>query len=834
MAISGDIQCFVQAANGHILLGTNNAGRIYRSTNEGITWTQVVSLGPTCTVTGLVKDGSGRLFASVILSAATQGIWRSLDNGASWTRVKASTSGNGYMDIVCIRPNNRIVAVGYGNSAGAYNATASIDGGTSWIALDPGIPLRPLLMHKVDASETGLLAWWGFQTVTPMTVQTNPGDGSLSTYRNTIPVEGKDTAVFNFLSSDGRNQEARLWAAKNGSNTEIYKFNTTEISFPGTPIWAKITTITGAIFNCVYTDPATLITAHNRTLWAGANGSIYVSYNNGNAWSLATDGPVGNIYAFIRTTAGTLIAGGQSGEIFIYSGTGGSEGGGGGGPVTPPVVTLNAQLLGSEASCEDQVYVANKSAFSNITHVTYYNGSTYTELQFATAYPYYLFGTSPATGRIIYFGSKTSDLNVPGGTFSSVVFDLTQAGDDITVAWEYWNSVSWTALTVQDNTNNFHLQGVNSVHWAISPTWSTVAVNGVTGYWVRARITATGSNIIAPIHSNRYIYTVNLPYVEIDEDQIKGDLPALMRVRWNNKADDLGANLTLNLDRLICGLRSVDRGQNFNSYINISDLQTPFGVTITKDTDAIWGTSFRSPTNHMLQVSYSSAGRLNTWNDLVTFTFSNTVARDYYGQYRAFVRCYKYGTGTANWKLRLKVIFGSGGGGTFSRVVFPTNGGDWEAIDFGPISLPTIQVPQLDSLGDQMSLTVQGYNTATGIGITFYDLILIPHDEWAIDAITPDASLTSVSDIKGSYLMDVDSITNPKVTIASYNRNSANQIVSRYQAINNGPAILQKEATQRLWFMGLSYEGFWRGLPEITGSVQVYKTQRYLGWRGAE
>lgn len=841
MAILGDVKCFVQANNGDILLGTNDAARIYKSSDNGQTWTLVISLGSTAGVTGLVKDSNGRLFATVILGAATQGIWRSANDGATWTRVYTNpVTPNGYSDITAIRWNNVLVATGYGTSAGPGNVVSSSDGGVTWVVSDVGVNLRPLHAKKVSSSELGLLAWFGYESVTPMTTQTTPGGGSLATYRNTIPVEGIDVAIFNYMNTGGVAEEARIWAAQNGSNAEIWKYNSVHLTNlgSGSTAWAKVATISSAEFFVLYVDPIPVHTTQNRTIWAGAVGKIYVSYNNGLAWAVATEAPVGEMYAFIRTVSGVLIAGGEAGEIFLYSGSGGSEGGGDPeeeepSPIPDPITVTSSRLLGREATCEDEVYVSNKTAFSTVTHVLYYNGSTYEELQFATVLPYYLFGTTPAVGRIAYFGSRTTDSNVPSGTFSSLIFDITQTAETLTLVWEYWNGSAWTTLTTQDNTSQFRVLGVKSVHWATPTAWVTTSVNAVTGYWVRARVTALGTNNVAPIHDNRYIYTVNLPYVEIAEEEINGDVPALMKVKWNNRADDLSTNLSLQLDRLVCGLRSIGRGVNFNAYLNISDVQALFGVAISKDVDGSWTTSNRAPTNRMLSVSYSSAGRLNTWNNLVTFTFSNTVARDYYGQYRAFVRCYKVGSGSNNWQIRLKSIFGSGGGSVISKTVFPTLAAEWEVLDFGQISIPTVQVAQqIGNIGDQLSLTIQGYNTSTNIAIQFFDLILIPHDEWAVDTLAPELATTATTDVKGSYYMDIDSITNPKATITALNRNAAGQIVSRYQAINNGPAILQKGRAQKLWFLGMSYENFWRGFPEIAGSIEVSKQQRYLGFRG--
>ena len=46
---------------------------------------------------------------------------------------------------------------------------------------------------------------------------------------------------------------------------------------------------------------------------------------------------------------------------------------------------------------------------------------------------------------------------------------------------------------------------------------TTTAVNGVTGYWVRARTSAVAADPQAPIQDENYIYTVLLPYVEVAE-----------------------------------------------------------------------------------------------------------------------------------------------------------------------------------------------------------------------------------------------------------------------------------------------------------------------------
>lgn len=66
-----------------------------------------------------------------------------------------------------------------------------------------------------------------------------------------------------------------------------------------------------------------------------------------------------------------------------------------------------------------------------------------------------------------------------------------------TVAWEYYNGSSWTALSsVTDGTVGF-TAAVSAtayvVAWEYPSNWATVAVNGTTAYYVRARLTGTYS-----------------------------------------------------------------------------------------------------------------------------------------------------------------------------------------------------------------------------------------------------------------------------------------------------------------------------------------------------
>lgn len=852
MALSGDVKALIQANNGTVLAGTNSSARIYKSTDNGQTWTQVIALGSASdSVNAFAKvNSTGYILAAVSGSATASGIWRSLDHGATWTRVKTHPNNTGYLDITAIQGSSKLVAVGYAVTNPVFSPVIySVDQGSNWTDISLSYYNQTYLatasygdpvLATAYPGETsgGVFAFYGTDTyytqLGGIISSVSPSAVGFSTVGGGAGNGGLDMTAFLINDGSGRYYRRTLWAVKSAldtTDTEIWQW---PASPTGPYSFAKIATIDSENFRGLYVDPTPDYSSGQRTIWAGGNGTIYVSYNSGLTWVVATTAPVGQIYSFVRTASGVLIAGGASGEIFLFSGSGSEGGGSGGGDTEEPPLppedsdTVTAQILGREPTCENEVYVSNKFSFSNVTHVLYYNGSTYQELQFQSSPPYTFFGGSSVVNRAMYFGSRTGDANVPSGPFSSLIFDISRQSLNTTIVWEYWNGSAWATLTVQDNTDQFRNLGVNAVSWSVPSAWTTTSVNSLTGYWIRARISAVSSGSQTPIQANRYVYTTLLPYIDIAANEITGDLPAVGRLKYMNQTG-------LDVERFVCGLRSLNRGNNFNSFINISDVQTPFGLTLAKSSDAgvSWQTDKKAPTGRSLLLSYSSGGSLNAWKDLASVTISNTIARDYHGYYRVFIRCFYNNALAQVWNLRLQLLFGSGGSKVTTKTVYPTTLSDWEVLDFGQISIFTRQIAcQAGSLSDQLKLVVQGYCTSTSKPLTLYDIVLIPIDEWAVDTRIPDLVTSGSPQIPNHSFMDIDSITNPKIAISAMNRNSAGLIVSRYQTINNGQMILQKNRDQRLWFLNMDYANYWRGYPELLGSVQVFKQQQYLGFRG--
>jgi exo-beta-1,3-glucanase (GH17 family) len=71
------------AGNGYLFAGTSTTG-IYRSTNEGLSWSTIGAAVTSANIHALAVDRDGRMFAAT----HTAGVWRSVDHGTTFIRVQ--------------------------------------------------------------------------------------------------------------------------------------------------------------------------------------------------------------------------------------------------------------------------------------------------------------------------------------------------------------------------------------------------------------------------------------------------------------------------------------------------------------------------------------------------------------------------------------------------------------------------------------------------------------------------------------------------------------------------------------------------------------------------
>ena len=108
----------------------------------------------------------------------------------------------------------------------------------------------------------------------------------------------------------------------------------------------------------------------------------------------------------------------------------------------------------------------------------------------------------PAVNDAYYFGFETEVLEF--------MMYISQQGDWAgTLAWEYWDGDSWEDILKGDAANAKWLFEVAPGEYTYAFTipgdpWATVAVNGITAYWVRARVTVYTGITTQPLGRNAW------------------------------------------------------------------------------------------------------------------------------------------------------------------------------------------------------------------------------------------------------------------------------------------------------------------------------------------
>lgn len=501
---------------------------------------------------------------------------------------------------------------------------------------------------------------------------------------------------------------------------------------------------------------------------------------------------------------------------------------------------------GRSATCLNEVYFANKHNLAQLTHAYYYDAAPapgYTDIM-AAALPANLFPAVPAAADILYLGIDTSLVN--SGPFASVIFDIgTAANDIINVDWEYWNG-AWVNLATVRTIDSavpaefFNCTGVGSVSFVQPADWTTTAVNGVTGYWIRCVIPAggVGAAPTAPTQANRLLYTVVRPSVDIDELQVAGDIPALARLSVRDYTDDYHASA------VVLATRSLDRGSNFRMYLNASDEQNIAGMSfVIVGATLTMQTNTSSPTG---RCAYYNPGAGATGN--CYWRLDSSIAPDFFGKYRAYLRVDR-NSAVTDCIARLSVGFDDPNSLNIaytyqSESKTIASGQPDYLIDFG-----VVDIPGFGALRDgedilPIILYLSLGNTTTTPQLYIYDLILIPVDEWAGEFMAIDLSenverigvfYPPTQTTENGVYLDVDSL-NLKQRVGAVLRSMEGDILQfSWKDITTAAAQLQANKDQQVFAMLKTYynsDDVWLLPVEGIGTLDIDASARYLSMRG--
>jgi hypothetical protein len=474
------------------------------------------------------------------------------------------------------------------------------------------------------------------------------------------------------------------------------------------------------------------------------------------------------------------------------------------------------------------VYIVNKRNEANLTHVYEDDGGVFSANLLDAALPHRLFPAVPAVGDDVFFGIATATAD--SGPFDNLVFDIGVAQTNITdTNWVYWNGAAWVAFpTVRDYTASvvgtgvaFSRTGIYSVKWEIPSNWTVTSIDGVAAYWVRANIVSVDPGPTGATQQNRRVYSVTWPYTEVQALETGGTIPALLRIFTQQEDTQTGA-----IKRIFCGLRSQSRGTNFTAVLNASDEQNPTGITVTAGTSASFIDLVSSPTGRVLEYNPSGADSVAS---RVSFQLGTSISPEYIGSFHAFSRYITTGA-TTSYTANLSVRSDGNDITTFTGETVTIASGtttDLGVADLGKVDLPPyLEHADADESG-RVNIHINIGSSDGTDNLRIVDLWVMPTDEWAMDAEQDETGASGLS-------TRFDSLLNPRRVLRAGVFNSSDQIIQPFKVVKNGPAILQANSQQRLWFLLFRFDVNDREESNLYHSVrvQLQSNQRYFSYRG--
>jgi hypothetical protein len=776
----GSVDVIVELAQtpGRLLAGDN--GEIWHTDNGGATAWIASTVPPAAIVTVIVEHPTN---GHIIASGPGPGVYLSVDGGINWTQVNAARACQIH-GMVYRQADNTFYMVD-DNTDTVYS---SVDEGTTWIPLFTADDLETIgvlngvlyvgaITGHVYRSSDGGASWDTFgRTLNGIQTMNTPGDGRL------------------YISS---------LASATHVTLEELDINTGDIGVLWTDLGVGVLPYAPTI---IYTG--------SRYWLCTTDGFIYKA-NEPTDWKFQVDtGGITQGLAYYSYNG--LVYAGLSGDIYRQGG----------------VVDL-----GRGDTCRNEVYVANKSNISNVSEIFVYDASltTYTDQFPAAAFPYTLFPAAAQNNDLLYIGFEYTI--VDSGPACSAVFDLMEVATDVnwTIIWEYYGTSGgpgWVTLNVTDNTDQFRQPGVNSVHWVPPDDWVVFNVNGSTLYWIRARLSTAAGAYDPPIQQHRDVYSVTWPHANVDDADVAGNIPAHLRIKAENQSDDDVYTTVDELDlldnRVIVGLRSYDRGPDFTCFVNLADdtivanthSQNPIGIVVDDGTGTTTAAEIHAPSG-IAAVHTTQGNGITSYDDALTVTFGPSIARDYYGRFHAYLRAQLYEPSASpagthdSVRVRLQMQTGSGGIVEWTPYAKFTGRDAWDGVagreetyndyqllDMGVVALPVSSLFQQVELPDTFVITVQVASAAaTNLRVEFYDLCLVPVDEWAGDF--SDTAFEDDSGVGNGQMLDIDSVSFAKQPIRALvkSADATEYISAAYKAKTAPPAFLQHDADQRLWFL---------------------------------
>lgn len=496
-----------------------------------------------------------------------------------------------------------------------------------------------------------------------------------------------------------------------------------------------------------------------------------------------------------------------------------------------------ATLYGRGATCDNEVYLANKSCASQIDNIFVYDSSaaSYSE-NFADNITFELLPPSIGVGDMLYIGIQGEDLK----PFSSVIFDINADVTSVSsYTWEYYNGASWVSfleIDHYDETFGLSIAGVHSLGFNVPTNWAVTTINTIEGTWIRYRVLGIDSNTPVPSQQNRYIYTVSWPHVKIAENFIKGDYSARAAIQVNpaSISNDVGI-YSRNATKFFITTRSVDRGELFTPYLNYYGLENNnSGISFGYDRGEVHIGTVDSGCGNAWGLSDTHLGGFSF------FTISESLSRQYIGKFHVLLRAKYEAVGTPC-DCNIEIIARAGGINFYKPDIFSGQlSTEWQVIDFGIMDTDVASLRHGDA-----SITIETSLSQDSTGcqkIILSDLILLPTDEiyYEIeDSSYTEGTQMAIHTNVGGYLFVDNTLESRYNSVALY-KEYEEPIETRgigdasLLTIYNRQYEYQSKKEQYIFVFGCLYDGVYLSSPHMIMRIRTDCVERYIGMIGNE
>jgi len=489
--------------------------------------------------------------------------------------------------------------------------------------------------------------------------------------------------------------------------------------------------------------------------------------------------------------------------------------------------------VGVNATCSKEVIISNKHNKAQINQILLYDKNVgYIDL-IAAGYPYALFPAVPVAGDdYLLIGIDTAYMD--SGPFRSLVFNLSIACSGITFTVKYSQTAAFAAVIgATDNTNALSVLGVSSYHFKPPLDFDHQVISGKDCWWIKLDITGVAGTYVVPVQQDRNIYTIVTPYFDINEDQVRGDLPVLARTLLFNRGYSTNNPMWNNpsaaapyAKKIFLATRKLSRGEDFTPYLNASDWQLPPGITYTvagagdhvtmeEDTavDVLMHTAEDidgSPTGKMTLFDYPHTV-IDPLTIRGTWTFAYNIARQYAGRYAAYLRCTTEGPGAINFQIGLQLCYGLSPNYTTypTKTIFLNSNPMFTYVDSFSIMEDLMEDEYLANFHINLMIGIPEDIAYSNLYI--YDLIVVPVDEFLYTAETESTILAVDAPPNGNGVyIDADSIGNPKIMRSVARVEINDDKLANLIRMSRNPWMLNPRTSQRIWFfspasMNISY-----------------------------